>query len=88
MYKKYKIKKRKKTNLYLIFFVIMTSFLFMSFGYSYFSDKMTIKGIANILAQDEDVGKSTYSWSIVHSWGERNRSCANVLSNKNKNYKS
>lgn len=70
MYKKYKVKKRKKTNLFLIFFIIMISFFFMSYGYAILTDKLTIGGRANILSQDdEEIGKSTYNWSTIHSWG-------------------
>ncbi len=51
MLKKYKIKKRKKIiNPYLIFVIFAISLLFVSYGYSYLSDNMTITGKANILS--------------------------------------
>ena len=72
MFKKYKIKKRKKSvNPYYIFVIFAIALLFVSYGYSYLSDNMTIKGKANILAkggEDVEYGNSTYKWKPTYNW--------------------
>lgn len=69
MYKKYKLKKRKQNNTFLIIFVVCISALFMSSGYALLSDTLTITGTANIKQQQQvEQGNSTYSWRVVSSW--------------------
>ena len=72
MFKKYKIKKRKKSvNPYHIFVIFAIALLFVSYGYSYLSDNMTITGKANILAkssEDIEYGNSTYKWKLAYNW--------------------
>lgn len=70
MFKKYKIKKKKIINIYIIFFIILLSTFFMAYGYSLLSDTTTIKGRANILSND--TSNSTYSWKAPNTWGTGN----------------
>lgn len=69
MYKKYKIKKRKKLiSPYYIFFIFAISLLFVSYGYALLSDTLNIKGKANILSSNKEYGNSTYYWSLFTTW--------------------
>ena len=69
MYRKYKIKKRKQNNTFLIIFVVCISTLFMSSGYALLSDTLTITGTANIKQQQQvEQGDSTYTWRIMDTW--------------------
>lgn len=74
MFKKYKIKKRKKTiPLYYIFVLVIILTLSMSYAYAYLSDSVKISGTANILPEgsgdsEEEYGNSTYSWSMQGNW--------------------
>lgn len=74
MFKKYKIKKRRKfISPYYIFILFIISVLFVSVGYSYLSDTIKITGKANILnsggSGDIEYGNSTYTWAPAYSWG-------------------
>lgn len=65
---KYKIK-RKKKNIIPLFCVLLCSFLFMSMGYSYFSDSLTITGRANIKVPEVEIeGDSLYEFDISNVW--------------------
>lgn len=48
MYKKYKVKKKHQVNIYVIFILVIFASLFMTSGYALWSDKLEIKGHANI----------------------------------------
>lgn len=48
MYKKYKIKKKNKFNIYVIFALLAIGLIFMSFGYALWSESLKIEGKANI----------------------------------------
>lgn len=70
MYRKYKIKKRRKiVSPYYIFIVFAIAILFVSTSYALLSDNLSIVGKANILTSDAKVyGNSTYTWSHFSSW--------------------
>ena len=70
MYKKYRIRKGKKNDLFFICCIIMISSIFMSAGYAFFSETLTIKGIANIKKTEVETGNSVYTWKISNSWGK------------------
>jgi len=65
---KYKIKKRSKINLINLLLVVTLSFCFMSRGYSYFTDALTIRGTTNIKPQQVIEGASTYELIIKSKW--------------------
>ena len=65
MYKKYKIKKRKKIfSPYYIFIIFAIAVLFVTSGYAMLSDNLSIVGKANISTDAKIYGKSTYTWSL------------------------
>lgn len=76
MFKKYKIKKRKKAiNIYFVFAVFVVLSICVSSGYALFSDTLTIQGTATFASSggggDEpsyELGNSTYSWKYISSW--------------------
>ena len=55
MYKKYKIKRKGKLNIYLLFAGMMAAILIMSYGYALWSETLKIKGHANIKVQETEV---------------------------------
>lgn len=50
MYKKYKVNKKGKNNIYIVCAIIGILLVIMSYGYALFSDSLEIKGKANIKA--------------------------------------
>lgn len=75
MYKKYKIKKRKRfINPYFIFILFSIFVLFLATGYSYLYDSLNISGKANILYDDSNdsgelvYGNSTYTSKLNYTW--------------------
>ena len=76
MFKKYKIKKRKKIiNPYLIFSILAIFLLLISYSYALLSDTIFIKGFANIISQNEsnyEYGNSTYTYENRYNWRGNN----------------
>ena len=72
MFKKYKIKKRKKALSTLYIFIIFSiSLLFVTYGYALFSDSQTINGTVTFKdpsGGDIEYGNSTYKWQPAYEW--------------------
>lgn len=79
MFKKYKIKKRKKAiNIYFIFAIFVVLSICVSSGYALFSDTLTIHGTVTVNPSgggggsdtpSYELGNSTYTWKLISNWG-------------------
>lgn len=68
MHKKYKIKKKHQINIYIIFSLIIFVSLFVTSGYALWSDKLEIKGHANIKVKTtEELPKMTVDIPIAYA---------------------